>query len=804
MGDERAVANDPAQHVQSSLGPPPACTYHAERRPRQANILAVRSTPVGPETPGGRLGSQSGKRAWNSFFGPGGEGHAVADKAATRIAAGWTPELEANPVQEAWQVPRPRQLEPGSDEQKISDQMVVDQLAHNVIEEVEPPTLPSTLPRHTVDQAMIYEPGVPFPVPRTVYAWIHDVFVIPKSTPGKWRWIMAAVLYNLFMIKHKFKQQAAEDAANDTRHGDFFTTYDVEQFFPHVLIRKRFRPQYTFRHRFAGELFWRWYHYRALCFGVHDCPRALQIVMRPILAYLKGMQAIRVNQHVDDGMVQSQTAERCVFDTQTVVDTLTKLHFLVHWDKSVLRPSQLRCFSGMLYDSVRMARRLSVKRIKSVQRGAEQLVAKLRDGKPVTLRLIASTLGRQRATDKCVCIAYLMTRQVMMWQNAALVLQMDELGIPAKRRPIFDDETIVRSVRQQKHVLPGMHWAQLINWDRDVCELLPEAWRSQRLPALLEEQMFWIQELHMWNGKWMSGKPPMKDALMFESDASGYGGGLVVPALGPMAESRHHWLPEEMPYSINWKELAEPQLGLNAVQQQFPTKIRDRLLYGRLDNTTAIAYIQHQGGPQPVLSALALRLWFWLLANGLWLYCTHLAGVLNVRADKASRWRDDRSEWRLSQEAWLQVESLHGPHSVDLFASRRNTQCRRFYSRWLDPDAAACDALLPSRDWSNETNCYAHPPYALIPRVLDKVVQDECEITLVAPLWASQSWIVPLMELSVALPRVLTGEYLMEPVLESRHPPRQPQWATFVWRISGNTSAPKVPQEQLRTALFGD
>ena len=75
-----------------------------------------------------------------------------------------------------------------------------------------------------------------------------------------------------------------------------------------------------------------------------------------------------------------------------------------------------------------------------------------------------------------------------------------------------------------------------------------------------------------------------------------------------------------------------------------------------------------------MLSALALRLWFWLLSQGLWLYCTHLAGVLNVRADRASRWRDDRSEWRLSQEAWLQIEDLHGPHSVDLFASRRNTQ----------------------------------------------------------------------------------------------------------------------------------
>ena len=55
-----------------------------------------------------------------------------------------------------------------------------------------------------------------------------------------------------------------------------------------------------------------------------------------------------------------------------------------------------------------------------------------------------------------------------------------------------------------------------------------------------------------------------------------------------------------------------------------------------------------------------------------------------------------------------------GLHTVDLFASRRNTLLPRFFSRWL-PDAAATDAL--SRSWTAEGNCYAHPLIIMIPKV---------------------------------------------------------------------------------------
>jgi len=174
--------------------------------------------------------------------------------------------------------------------------------------------------------------------------------------------------------------------------------------------------------------------------------------------------------------------------------------------------------------------------------------------------------------------------------------------------------------------------------------------------------------------------------------------------------------------------------------------------------------------------------------------------VLNVRADKASRWRDDRQEWRLSDEAFGKVEELFGPHTVDMFASRRNTLLPRFFSRWLDPEAAATDAL--SRSWALEGNPYAHPPIGLIAKVLDKLREDKCELTLVAPVWASQAWITSLIDMSVSLPTVLLCQHLFEAPSSCLIDNDSVGWRTAVWRLSGDASRTKVCRSRLRNVLW--
>lgn len=70
----------------------------------------------------------------------------------------------------------------------------------------------------------------------------------------------------------------------------------------------------------------------------------------------------------------------------------------------------------------------------------------------------------------------------------------------------------------------------------------------------------------------------------------------------------------------------------------------------------------------------------------------------NYEADKASRHNNIDSEWELSGDIFDKIFNKFGPFSVDLFASRLNKKCTRFYSRFPDPGATVIDAFTVSWD----------------------------------------------------------------------------------------------------------
>ena len=67
-----------------------------------------------------------------------------------------------------------------------------------------------------------------------------------------------------------------------------------------------------------------------------------------------------------------------------------------------------------------------------------------------------------------------------------------------------------------------------------------------------------------------------------------------------------------------------------------------------LDNSSAIAYINHKGGMHSrVLSDLALEIWEWCLTRGITIYAEHIPGVYNTVADAELRRSFEPSDWKL-------------------------------------------------------------------------------------------------------------------------------------------------------------
>ena len=99
---------------------------------------------------------------------------------------------------------------------------------------------------------------------------------------------------------------------------------------------------------------------------------------------------------------------------------------------------------------------------------------------------------------------------------------------------------------------------------------------------------------------------------------------------------------------------------------------------------------------------------------------------------------------------------------MDLFATYLNHNLPLYVSPIPDPKAWHIDAL--NINWTGLT-AYAHPPKALLHRVIQKIRQCNRLIILIAPGWPGMPWFWDLVQLSTEIP-------LQLPVSAAPQPPR--------------------------------
>ena len=127
-----------------------------------------------------------------------------------------------------------------------------------------------------------------------------------------------------------------------------------------------------------------------------------------------------------------------------------------------------------------------------------------------------------------------------------------------------------------------------------------------------------------------NGRPirPLPADLLTDSDASGFGGGMVTQDQD--AESWFHWLPTEIHNHINWKEHLR---GLQALDLEVPGMVLNATIFNRTDNSVSMSCVNRQGGRIPELSFAAEALWYWLLACRSTIRALFVPGVQNEWAD---------------------------------------------------------------------------------------------------------------------------------------------------------------------------
>ena len=257
----------------------------------------------------------------------------------------------------------------------------------------------------------------------------------------------------------------------------------------------------------------------------------------------------------------------------------------------------------------------------------------------------------------------------------------------------------------------------------------------------LRDLQWWADLRDQYLGRALWRSP---DQAELHSDSSGFAWGgqldynLLAQGIWTLDEKRHH---------ITVLEL----LAVLRNVQAFLPRLRSKTILLHEDNQAVCHILRNFTSRSPVIMLYLRKLILLLDTNNITLRPVYIRSEDNP-ADAPSR---DRApdEWKLARQLFDRLNATYGPHTIDRFASSATTQVPRYNSRYSDPQAEARNAM--TQDWTHEIN-FIHPPVDMLPEVVQKLREQPCRATVVAPYWPSQMWFQELSSISCSaelLPR---------------------------------------------------
>ncbi len=333
-------------------------------------------------------------------------------------------------------------------------------------------------------------------------------------------------------------------------------------------------------------------------------------------------------------------------------------------------------------------------------------------------------------------------------------VKLDKIILACKQllaKPNSTAREVARVTGLLVSALPAINYLKLYYRSLEICKsgVLSQCEQSDyeqvvTLSVQAQSDLYWvIHNIAQHNGKTFYES---NIDIFIQSDASLSGWGAVCKG----QSANGSWSATESTNHINYLELLAAFHGLQcfvSTEQSIHVRIA-------MDNSTAVAYINNMGGTKsPSLDTLSRTLWEWCISRTLQVTAQHVPGTSNVIADKLSRTIDCHLEWSLNDEVYRSIICRMGfTPEIDLFASRLNAKTDKFVSWNPEPGAITYDAFTIS--WAN-LQCYAFPPFSLLPRVLAKILKDQAIVLLIALVWPTQNWYPLLLHLLVDVPSLL-------------------------------------------------
>ena len=239
-------------------------------------------------------------------------------------------------------------------------------------------------------------------------SYLSNVFVCPKKD-GTHRMILNLKSLNNFIAYHHFKMDTFQTAVKLIRPGCSMASVDLRDAYYSIHIAIEDRKYLMFE--------WQGSYYQA--------PRMFTKILKPVYTHLR-MLGHTCMGHIDDSLLVAQHYKDCEANINDTVHIFTKLGFVVHPEKSILKPIQEVEFLGFIINSLTMSVRLPASKSAKVQAACKKLL----QSEHISIRDVAHVIGLLVSSLPAVQYGELYYRKLEIDKSIALRQNQGDFDAP--------------------------------------------------------------------------------------------------------------------------------------------------------------------------------------------------------------------------------------------------------------------------------------------------------------------------------------------------------------------------------------
>ncbi|XP_056639418.1 uncharacterized protein LOC130446918 [Diorhabda sublineata] len=407
--------------------------------------------------------------------------------------------------------------------------------------------------------------------------------------------------------------------------------------------------------------------FQCLPFGLGTAPYAFTKILKPAIEHLRAKGLSSVI-YLDDTLLIGKSKTECRDNINQTCSLLQRLGFVVNKEKSCLSPKREIKFLGFIFNTQKMTMRPTTDKISKITAMVKAILKK----RKIKIRDFSKFVCHLVSICPATQYGWLHTKQFEREKYLALKVS-------------------------------GGDYDKIMKIS----------------PKLKSEFLWWLNNIKDCENS--IAIPKYTHTLFTDASNSGWG------AFYNGQNANGFWDSYEKQRHINYLELKAKFFGLKT----FFKDLRNSQILLRIDNTTAVSYINRMGGVKyKYLNDLTKDIWQWCEERNIKIFASYINSESNVLADKASRSKEIDTEYSLNVEAYKQIVEKLGCPEIDLFASYLNKKCKKFVSWYPDPESQNVDAFTLS--WENIKG-YIFPPFALLPKVLSKIEADRAKCIKASP-----------------------------------------------------------------------